>query len=371
MNVLIAPNSMKGSLSAFRFAELIGQAFLDTDSLFYNIRTVPVADGGDQTADILIDALNLNTYYAQVYDPLGRKINASFGYANSLAVIEMANASGMKLLINSELNPLITSSYGTGQLVLEAEKLGAKTIFIGVGGSATVDSGTGMLEALGLNFYDSSKSRLTANGGNLENIKSVDGKLKIPDDLKIKIICDVDNPLLGDNGAAKVFAPQKGATAEMVDLLERGLNNFAEITGKYTGKSAVQLKGSGAAGGLPAGISAWLNAEIVPGADFILDIVSFNKHAQWADLVITGEGKIDHQTIENKAPFAVAKRAKNYGKPVIGIAGWTELTNTSFFDGIFSIINKPCSLEEAIEDVEQLIYGTAIQLAKIIFSICK
>jgi len=157
MNVLIAPNSMKGSLSAFRFAELIGQAFLDTDSLFYNVRTVPVADGGDHTADILIKSLNLKTYKLLVCDPLGRKINASFGYANGLAVIEMANASGMKLLKHSELNPLVTSSFGTGQLFLEAIRLGAKTIYIGVGGSASVDGGTGMLEALGLNFYDSSK----------------------------------------------------------------------------------------------------------------------------------------------------------------------------------------------------------------------
>lgn len=371
MNILIAPNSMKGSLSAFRFAELVGQAFLDTDSLFYNVCTVPVADGGDHTADVLIKSLNLETYKTQVCDPLGRKINASFGYANGLAVIEMANASGMKLLKHSELNPLMASSYGTGQLIMEAVKLGAKNIYIGVGGSATVDGGTGMLEALGLNFYDSSKKKLITNGGNLENIRSVDGKLKVPYDLKVKIICDVDNPLLGEKGAAKVFSPQKGATAEMVDMLENGLKNFAEITRKCTGKSTIQLKGGGAAGGFCAGLYAWLDAEIVPGADFILDMLSFNKHVQWADLVITGEGKIDNQTIENKAPFAVAKRAKSYKKPVIGIAGWKELTNTSYFDGIFSIINKPCSLEEAMDYVEQYIYETTMELARFIIAIKK
>lgn len=369
MNVLIAPNSMKGSLPASQFAEIIGQAFQNIDPSFFKIRKVPVADGGDQTADILMDALNLKSYKAKVFNPLGRLVNASFGYANGLAVIEMANASGMKLLKHSELNPLFASCYGTGQLVWEAVKLGAKTIYIGVGGSATVDGGTGMLEALGLNFYDSSKSRLTANGGNLENIKSVGGKLKVPDDLKIKIICDVDNPLLGENGAAKVFAPQKGATAEMVDMLERGLNNFAEITGKYTGKSAIQLKGSGAAGGVPAGLYAWLDAEIVPGADFILDILSFDEHVQWADLVITGEGKIDNQTFCYKAPYAVARRAKKYGKKVIGIAGSIEPLNNNLFDGIFSVINKPCNLSQAMNETDSLVFNAVKELAKLIYAI--
>jgi len=177
--------------------------------------------------------------------------------------------------------------------------------------------------------------------------------------------------LLGENGAAKVFAPQKGATAEMVDMLENGLKNFAEITRKYTGKSVIQLKGSGAAGGIPAGLYAWLNAEIVQGANFVLDTLLFDQHVWWADLVITGEGKIDSQTFWNKAPYAVAKRAKKYEKPVIGIAGWAELTNTSFFDGIFSIINKPCSLEEAIDNVEQYIYETTMELARFIIAISK
>ena len=169
----------------------------------------------------------------------------------------------------------------------------------------------------------------------------------------------------------QMFSPHRRELLQKWYMLERGLNNFAEITGKYTGKSAIQLKGSGAAGGISAGLYAWLDAEIVSGADFILDILSFNKHVQWADLVITGEGKIDRQTINNKAPFVVVKRAKKYNKTVIGITGHVELSEASCFDGVFSILKKPCSLEEAIEGVEQLIYSTAIQLAKIIFSICK
>ncbi len=367
MNILIAPNSMKGSLSAFRFADLIAQAFLDTDPVFFNVRKMPVADGGDYTAEVLTKALGLNIFEAQVSDPLGRPVNAILGYADGIAVLEMANASGMKRLNPNELNPLLASSYGTGQLILEAVRLGATKIYIGIGGSATVDGGTGMLEALGVKFYNSSGKLLAGNGENLGKIATIDcSSLKLPQEIVIKIICDVDNPLLGDQGAARIFGPQKGATPEMVVGLEKGLANFAGIIRATTGKSVDTLEGSGAAGGISAGMVAFLNAEIVPGADFILDTISFEQYADWADLVITGEGKIDSQTLCNKAPYAVARRTRKYGKKVIGIAGSTEHLEESPFDGIFSIINHPCTLDYAIQNAGNLAYGTAKELARLI-----
>jgi glycerate kinase len=370
MKILIAPNSMKGSLSAFRFADLVGQAFMDTAPSFFEIRKVPIADGGDYTYDILTEALGLNSFEVEVSNPLGRQVRALFGYANGIAMIEMANASGMKLLRPEEMNPLKASSYGTGQLILEAVRLGAKKIYIGVGGSATVDGGTGMLEALGVRFYDSSEELLKGNGLNLGSIVHIDrDHMILPCDLVIKIICDVENPLLGKNGASQVFAPQKGATPEMVELLEKGLENFAKVTRLLTGKSVATIKGSGAAGGVAAGMVAYLNAEIVPGADFVLDILSFDQHVKWADLVITGEGKIDNQTLWNKAPYVVAKRAKKYGKKVIGIAGSIELLEQTLFDGVFSVINQPCNLEYVIQNVDSLVYSAAKELASMIIAV--
>lgn len=370
MNILIAPNSMKGSLSAFSFADIVGKAFIDTAPSFFEIRKVPVADGGDHTAQVLMDTLGLDALEAQVSDPLGRPVKALFGYANGIAMIEMANASGIKLLRPEELNPLKTSSYGTGQLILEAIRLGATKIYIGIGGSATVDGGAGMLEAMGIRFYDSSGKLLAGNGGNLEKITSIKSDhLNLPKELDIKIICDVENPLLGDNGAAHVFAPQKGATTEMIDVLEKGLENFAEIIRVLTRKSVATLKGSGAAGGIAAGMVAYLNAEIVPGANFVLDTLLFDQHVRWSDIVITGEGKIDNQTFGNKAPYAVALRAKKYGKKVIGIAGSTEPLKQSIFDGTFSIITQPCSLEYAIQNADCLVYNAAKELACLLFAV--
>ncbi|MGD9555852.1 MAG: glycerate kinase [Mangrovibacterium sp.] len=371
MNILIAPNSMKGSLSAFHAADLIGQAFLDTDPGFFNIRKVPVADGGDDTGQVLTNALGIRSYEVNVLDPLGRPVKARLGYAGNIAVIEMADASGMKLLQPDELNPLKTSSYGTGQLIMEAVRLGATTIYVGVGGSATVDGGTGMLEALGLQFFDSSGNQLHGNGENLSKIAVAKGELNLPDGIEIKVICDVENPLLGEEGAAAVFAPQKGATPQMVSLLENGLRNFADFTETRTGKPVTDIKGGGAAGGIAAGMTGWLNAEIVFGGNFILDLIAFDQHVGWADLVITGEGKIDSQTFWNKAPYAVACRARKQGKKVIGIAGSIEYSDQSLFDGVFSIINQPCDLKMAVKNAESLVYHAARELAGLIVAVRK
>jgi glycerate kinase len=367
MNILIAPNSMKGSLSAFEFAEIIGKAFSDVSPSAFAIRKVPVADGGDHTSGVLISALRLEKHEATVSDPLGRDVKAEFGVANGVAVLEMANASGIKLLKKGELNPMKTSTLGTGQLLLKAVSLGAKKIYMGIGGSATVDGGMGLLEAVGIQFFDDSGNPLAGKGENLQKIRKVnDSNLLLPEDLEISIICDVENPLLGPNGAAAVFGPQKGATPEMVKELEAGLANFAGITSGITGRSVEALKGGGAAGGIAAGMVGWLNASIVAGAEFVLEQLSFESHVKWADAVITGEGKFDSQTLWNKAPFAVAQCAKKHGKILIGIAGSVENTGQDIFDGIFPIIRQPCTVEEAILNAEKLTYDTAKELARLI-----
>lgn len=368
MNVLVAPNSMKGSLSAFRFADLVEKAFLDVAPGFFSIRKFPVADGGDETMNVLMNALALKVQETTVYDPLGRQIVAQYGYANGVAVIEMANASGIKLLKTEELNPLKTSSYGTGQLLLDAIKKGAKKIFVGIGGSATVDGGMGMLEALGIQFFDSEGRLLIGNGENTGKIhRMVTSNCKLPAGIEVVVISDVDNFLLGSNGAARVFGPQKGATPDMVEMLENNLSNYAEVIRQQFGKDMTTLKGGGAAGGISVAFAAFLNAEIRDGADYILDVISIDESIQWADLVITGEGIIDNQTLMNKAPFAVATRAKKFGKPVIALAGSVSLNDDSVFDGVFSIINKPMTLEYAIENAEELTSRLSVQIAYLIF----
>lgn len=370
MNILVAPNSMKGSLSAFRFADLVEKAFLDVDPSFFNIRKIPVADGGDETMNVLMNALGLDVQEAIVSDPFGRQVSARYGYARGVAVIEMANASGIKLLNPGELNPMKASSFGTGQLILDAIRRGANKIYVGIGGSATVDGGMGMLEALGICFFDQDEQPLKGNGENMGKIKRIDAfGCKVSSEIELAVISDVDNRLLGAKGAARVFGPQKGATSEMVEMLEYNLVNYARMIRKHTGKDVTLLKGGGAAGGISVAFAAFLNAEIIDGADYILDAISIDKGIQWADVVITGEGMIDNQTLMNKAPYAVALRAKKYEKPVIGIGGGVSLSNNDIFDGVFSIIDKPINIVEAIENAEQLVYSFSKQLAKLIATI--
>ncbi len=367
MNILVAPNSMKGSLSAFRFADLVEQAFLDVAPDFFTIRKFPVADGGDETMNVLMNALGLEVQETIVSDPLGRQVVAQYGYSKGVAVIEMANASGIKLLKTEELNPLKTSSYGTGQLLLDAIQKGAKKIFVGIGGSATVDGGMGMLEALGIQFFDRENQILKGNGENTGKIHRIDtSNCLIPAEIEVVVISDVDNLLLGSNGAARVFGPQKGATPEMIEMLESNLSNYANTLMEQTGKDVTTLKGGGAAGGISVAFTAFMNAEIRDGADFILDVISIDESIQWADLLITGEGMIDKQTLMNKAPFAVAMRAKKFGKPVIALAGSVSLTDDLVFNGVFSIIDQPMTLEYAIENAEELMYCQAKNMARLI-----
>jgi glycerate kinase len=364
MKILIAPNSMKGSLNAFDFADTVEEAFLHCSANF-EIKKIPVADGGDFTGEVLLRNLKAKEIGVSVIGPLGESVKSKYAIFKKTAIIEMADASGMKLVEAKLLNPLVASSYGTGQLIMDAIKRGCTEIFLAIGGSATVDGGMGMMEALGFKFYDSDSKSLTGNGKNLLDIHSIE-KTDFPGNISFKIICDVDNPLLGENGAASVFGPQKGATPEMVNQLEAGLENWVKIIEIETGKQLENIEGGGAAGGIAIPLIAFFNAEMVAGADFVLDQLNFEEHVKWADVVITGEGKIDSQTLNNKAPFAVATMARKFNKPIFAIGGKVDGDASEAFDGIFSLTNGPMNLEDAMNNSKQLLYNFAFEFAKTI-----
>lgn len=367
MNILLAPNSMKGSVSAFEFADIAEQAFKDCSPLF-SVKKVPVADGGDYTGEVLRRALNASKKEVLVPDPLGREVKAYYGISGKTAIIEMADASGIKLLSSDELDPMKASTYGTGRLVVDAINSGCSEILLGIGGSATVDGGSGMLEAMGFSLLDKNGLSLKGNGGNLLKISSIKKPEVLPE-VSFKIICDVDNPLTGKNGAAEVFGPQKGASQEVVSLLDKGLSYWAGLLEAECGKSLAAIKGTGAAGGIAIALMTFFDAAIIPGARFVLSVLNFEEYVRWADLVVTGEGKIDFQTLNDKAPKVVADIAGEFKKPVIAIGGSVKKEASEAFNGIFSIINEPMTLNEAIEDTKELIYNWFFELARFLQSL--
>lgn len=364
MKILVAPNSMKGSLDAFAFAQSVEQAFRKVSPLF-EVRTLPVADGGDFTAQVLRRALSAVPVKLTVSDPLMRRIEATYFVSGKTAIIEMSDASGLKLLSDGEANPEKTSSFGTGEMIAHAVANGCNTILLGIGGSATVDGGLGMLDALGFQFSDASGNRLPGVGASLEKVAAVI-PVKFSSEISIKIICDVENPLLGAAGAARIFGPQKGADPEMVERLEAGMTNWAGILEASAGIRMTDRVGMGAAGGISTGLVAWLGAEMVEGADFIFDLLNLDEQLGWADWVITGEGKIDGQSLGNKAPVALARRARAKGKPVTALAGTFEPQATHLFDGVFPVVTGPVSLREAMSRAEELVFESSCQLARLL-----
>lgn len=364
MKIVVAPNSMKGSLSAFEFADIVEKAFLGCSDVF-TVRKVPVADGGDFTGEVLQRNFQAKEIKINVRGPLGEETKSRYFITDNTAIIEMADASGMKLVDSKQLNPMKASSYGTGQLMAHAISKGCNQIFMAIGGSATVDGGTGMMEALSFRFFDEDNHQLSGNGENLAAIREIQSP-EINKRISVKIICDVDNPLLGENGAAQVFGPQKGATPEMLPILETGLKNWVEILEGLSGEVLANRPGAGAAGGISVPLIAFYNAEIVPGADFILEQLKLEEQIKWCDIVITGEGKIDSQTLNNKAPLAVARLARKYNKPVIAIGGSIQSQASEAFDGMFSLVNGPMTLDDAMENTEELLFSVAFEMAKII-----
>ncbi len=357
MHILIAPNAFKNSLSAEAAAEALQKGLLES-ALNCTAECFPIADGGDGTAELILKKCNGSLVNVTVNDPLSRPITASFGLIDNerTAVIEMAVASGLRLLKPTELNPMQTTTYGTGQLMLAALDKGVDRIILAMGGSATVDGGCGILNALGIEFLDVDGKALQPNPASLIHLATIDtSKLdKRVLETEIVVICDVDNRLLGEKGAATVFGPQKGASAADVVQLEAVLSRFNEITLAQFGKGMSALKYGGAAGGSTAGIHTFLNAQLVNGIDYFLKLTGFEASLQKSTIVITGEGSIDEQTLQGKGPFGVAQLAKQYNIPVIGIAGKVPLNPSAqlhaYFNALLTIGNEPAELEIAIKN---------------------
>jgi glycerate 2-kinase len=323
MNILIAIDSFKGTLSSSLVANAVEEGILSITKK-HKIKKIPIADGGEGTVDALVHALNGKYIDCIVHDPLMRKINAKYGLLpNNIAVIETAQSSGLPLLKKEELNPLITTTYGLGEMIQDAIDKKVKTIILGIGGSATNDAGIGMLSALGYQFLDQYNQPLEPIGKNLIHINRIDSNniYSIPNDLEIYVACDVNNPLYGLNGAAYIFGPQKGATPEMIKKLDIGLKHYASYIYNIESIDLQKIKGSGAAGGLPASLIPYLKATLKPGIELVFDAINLEEQISKADLIITGEGKIDKQTLMGKAPLGVIKIADKYNKPVIVLAG--------------------------------------------------
>jgi glycerate kinase len=377
MKILICPDSFKGCLSAIVAGNTIKKGMQKVlPHAQYTV--LPMADGGEGTVDALLFAIGGKKYRAIVSDPLGRKIQAEYAIlSDGTGVMEMASASGLPLLKQSERNPLITSSFGTGQLIKEMAKRNLTSILIGVGGSATVDGGMGMAMAIGVKFYSKNGKQLRQGGGflgNLSNIdiSGIDEKIK---KIKITVLCDVKNPLTGKYGASRVFAPQKGATEQMVKLLEKNLSHFAEIIRKQLKKDIENVPGSGAAGGIAAGLMAFLDAKLVEGSRYIAEKLNLEKHMKNCDFVITGEGKIDGQTKFGKAILPVIETAKKFNVPVIALCGQkssdAEILRKYGLTSIFSIVPGPVTLEESLRNAEKFLIKTSQELAYLIKCLSK
>lgn len=373
MHILISPNAFKHSLSAADAAAAIQQGLLES-RLACTCECFAVGDGGDGTAELIIDSRKGDRYFAEVHDPLGRKIRASFGLIEdgTTAVIEMANASGLRLLSKEELDPLIANSYGTGEQIKQALDKGVKKIVIGMGGSATVDGGTGMLKALGCRFLNENQQELTDLPKDLIYLNDIDleGLDKRIAEVEVVVLCDVDNLLLGENGSAAVFGPQKGASLEDVNYLDRCLQKLSEVIWHKKQKDITQVKYGGTAGGAAAGLYALVNAKLVNGIDYFLELTGFEDALCRAKLVITGEGSIDEQTLQGKGPFGVAEKAKMKNLPVIGLAGKVPLMPNvllqEYFDVLLAIGNQPATLETALEDTTLNLKRTAREIGNLV-----
>jgi glycerate kinase len=375
MHVLIAPNAFKNSLDATQVATAIQQG-LRLSKLNCTTECFPIADGGDGTASLIIEKCNGQIIHKEVRDPLGRKINSSFGLIDKgqTAVIEMADASGLRLLKKDELDPLQASSYGTGELIKFALDEGVSKIIIAMGGSATVDGGCGILNALGSVFLNTKGIPLRVVPGDLINMAKVDNSVldKRIFDCEIIILCDVENKLLGPHGSAYVFGPQKGASPAEVNLLESFLKNFSKVSAAKLGTDMAGIKHGGAAGGAAAGLHTWLNAKLVNGIDYFLSLTNFDKALNGTSLVITGEGSIDLQTLHGKGPYGVAQKAKNKNVPVIGIAGKVPLEQDDslkqYFDILISINNEPADIATAMGNTEKNLVRTATEIGDFYYS---
>lgn len=355
MKLVIATDSFKGSLTSHEVADAFEEGFLRHFPQCEVVK-VAIADGGEGVVDVLIDRVGGSYITAEVSDPLGRTISARYGIIKGgrTAVIEMAAASGLPLLRKEERNPMLTSTYGTGEMILDAIERGCRKFLLGIGGSATNDAGVGMLRALGFRFLDRKGNTLIGGGEILSKIGKIDNSSVRQElsECEFVIACDVRNPLYGEEGAAYIFAPQKGATPDMVEQLDLGLRNFAGVVEAFNGSQIATMEGAGAAGGLGGGIKALLNARLVRGIDMVLEAIDFDHIIEGSDLVITGEGRLDQQTVMGKAPSGVLAAALKQGIPTIAIGGsvvWCDELRNSGFTAIEAVTPEGMLLEEAMQ----------------------
>ena len=355
MRVVVATDSFKGSLSSREVADAVEQGIRDCIPECDVIK-VAIADGGEGTTAAIIENLGGEIVEIEVCDPLGRKISAQYAIIeeSKTAIIELSSASGLPLLKIGERNPIVTSTFGTGEIVADAIRRGYRQFLIGIGGSATNDGGIGLLRALGFRFLDSNGMELIGGGEILEKIDDIDDSRALSElsECNFIVACDVTNPFYGEQGAAYIFAPQKGATPEMVEQLDRGLRNFARVIKEFSGVDIGEMEGAGAAGGVGGGLKALLNATLVRGIDMVLDAIGFQQTIEECDLIITGEGKIDRQTTMGKAPSGVLAVANRSHIPTIAIGGsveWCEELQNSAFTAIEAVTPEGIPLAEAIK----------------------
>lgn len=372
MKIVIAPDSFKGSLSATCAARAIGagvrRAMPDAE-----IVLVPLADGGEGTVEAFVTAVGGRVASLSATGPLGERVESFIGLLDGgeTAVVEMAAASGLPLVPDDKRNPMLTTSYGTGELIKGALDLGCRKIILGIGGSATNDGGVGMIQALGGSFKDGTGDEVGLGGKELARIRSIDtsnldGRLQ---SASITVACDVENPLTGANGASAIYGPQKGATPEMVESLDAGLRNLAEVIRRDVGVDVENTPGAGAAGGMGAAALAFLGAELKPGIEIILEAAQFDQELHGASLVITGEGRVDAQTLQGKVINGVLKSARAHRVPAVVLAGGIEPEGYALLDhgaaAVLSIVDRPMSLAEAQARASELLERAAEQVMRL------
>ena len=378
IKIIIAPQSFKGSADAVKAALAMEKGVKAAGP---GIETVllPMADGGTGTVRAIVEATRGRLIYTEATGPLGDKVTAAWGITGdgSAAIIEMAAASGLALVPAGKLNPMIATTYGTGELIKAALESGCRKIIVGLGDSATVDGGVGMARALGVKFLDRGGRQIGPGGGSLAGLRRIDisGRHPLADEAEIIGACDVTNPLCGPNGAAAVYGPQKGADPEMVAALDLALENYAAVVKQDIGKDVKDIPGAGAAGGMGAGLVALLNAKLRRGIEIMCEVTGFDRQLEGADLLLTGEGRLDYQTSFGKTVAGLALRAKAAGVPVVAICG--ELGpgyRSSYEYGIgsaMSILPGPRSLDEAMTDAEDLIADAAERAVRLFALTCR
>ena len=373
MKIVIAPQAFKGSISAMNAAKAIEHG---VKSVLPNCETIliPIADGGDGTLETLIDVMGGDIVTENATGPLGSKLKADWGALSNqkTAIVEMARTSGLALLNPNDLDPYKATTYGLGEMISKSMDKGYREFIVGIGGSATNDAGAGLAQALGVRLLNASGKEIGRGGFNLKHLDSIDMSRLDPRiaESKFNVACDVDNPMCGPEGASAVYGPQKGASKEMISVLDNALQHFCHIVHRDLNKEIKHMPGAGAAGGLGGGMVTFLNASLKKGIDIVLETLDFDEKIEDADLVITGEGQMDFQTVFSKAPIGAAKVSKSKNIPVVSLSGSLgkdyELVHDHGIDAVFAIPSKPMTLQESSDNAHELISKASEEIMRTI-----